>query len=229
MSTTPASEPISSAAVSRRVWIARHAERQNFVDPFWYEKCQPPGDQYDSPLSQNGLIQARDLAQRLSTERIDHIFASPFYRTLQTADAIAAVLDLPIKIEHGIGESLMPNWFPANPMKWSLADRKRQFPRVDDSHQSVVQPEYPEDWDATRLRSARTLALLVEKYEGNFVCIGHGATVSSMTWDLLPDYPKMGPGLCTLNRIDCRGDQWCIGSQGERDFLTYHEPEFRLQ
>lgn len=123
----------------------------------------------------------------------------------------------------------MANWYPADPRVWTTADRKRQFPRVDESHESVVNPTYPEDWEATRLRAARTLAMLVEKYKGNFVCIGHGATVSSMTWDLLPDNPKMGPGLCTLNRLDLTNEGWQVGSVGERDFLTYHEPEFRLQ
>lgn len=218
-----------TTTATRHIWIARHAERMDFLDKEWHAKLSPTGDRFDSPLSPNGLIQAQNLADRLAEESIDHIFASPFYRTLQTADAIAQRLNLPIKIERGIGESLMPNWFPADPRKWTTADRKRQFPRVDESHESVVDPAYPEDWDITRLRAAKTLALLVEKYPGNFVCIGHGATVSSMTWDLLPDYPKMGPGLCTLNRIDLTADGWKVGCHGERDFLTYHEPEFRLQ
>lgn len=214
---------------TRHIWIARHAERQDFLDKEWHTRVTPAGDPYDSPLSPNGLIQAQNLADRLASESIDHIFASPFYRTLQTADAIADRLGLPIKIERGIGESLMPNWFAKDPRVWSAADRKKQFPRIDVSHISVVDPIYPEDWEITRTRAARTLALLVEKYPGNFVCIGHGATVSSMTWDLVPNYPQMGPGLCTLNRLDLTSEGWKVGSHGDRSFLTYHEPAFRLQ
>lgn len=214
---------------TRHIWIARHAERLDFIDKAWHESTTPPGDPYDSPLSPNGEKQADDLAERLADEPIDHIFASPFYRTLQTATAVADRLDLPIKIERGIGESLMAKWYPADPRVWSVGDRKAQFPRVDADYQSVVDPTYPEDWDITRVRAANTLAQLVDRFDGNFLLIGHGATVSSMTWDLLPYYPQMGAGLCTLNRLDLIDDEWQLGSQGERDFLTYHEPEFRLQ
>jgi len=39
------------------------------------------------------------LGQRLKREDIAHIFASPFLRTVQTANQVAEALDLPIKLE----------------------------------------------------------------------------------------------------------------------------------
>lgn len=55
-----------SAVVTRHIWIARHAERLDFIDKAWHDKSMPKGDPYDSPLSPNGLCQAQDLADRLA-------------------------------------------------------------------------------------------------------------------------------------------------------------------
>jgi broad specificity phosphatase PhoE len=80
------------------VWIARHANRLDFVNPDWFLTAER---RYDPPLSDDGMIQAQQLAKRLNHEKIKHIFASPFLRTVQTANAVAEVLNLPIKLETG--------------------------------------------------------------------------------------------------------------------------------
>jgi broad specificity phosphatase PhoE len=46
----------------------------------------------------------------LKKEKIAHIFASPFLRTVQTANAVAEMLNLPIKLETGLSEWLNPVW-----------------------------------------------------------------------------------------------------------------------
>jgi len=47
------------------------------------------------------------LGQR-QREGIAHIFASPFLRTVQTANQIAEALDLPIKLESGLVNGSIP-------------------------------------------------------------------------------------------------------------------------
>ena len=68
------------------VWIARHGNRIDFVNPDWFLTAERP---YDPHLSEDGHVQAKQLANRLKGEGISHIFASPFLRTVQTANHAA--------------------------------------------------------------------------------------------------------------------------------------------
>lgn len=61
--------------MSQTVWIARHANRLDFVNPDWFLTAER---RYDPPLSEDGIVQAQQLARRLKPENIAHIFASPF-------------------------------------------------------------------------------------------------------------------------------------------------------
>lgn len=59
------------------IWICRHGNRIDFVDPSWKGS--------DPYLSPDGIIQAKETGKRLKDENIQHIFASPFFRTVETA------------------------------------------------------------------------------------------------------------------------------------------------
>lgn len=215
------------AGTLRSIWIARHGEREDYLDPFWYEKCDPPADPYDSPLSRNGLQQAADLADRLSRESIDHLFASPFIRAIQTAQPIADALNIPIKLERGIGEGLRSKNYLYDPRTWTTIDRQQSCPQITLSHRDVLNPPWPEEAPATCARAARTLQAIVERYEGNLVLIGHGLTVMSMAWRLIGSETELLGGFCSLHRIDQHPDGWRIGLMCERDFLTYQELKAR--
>jgi broad specificity phosphatase PhoE len=92
---------------------------------------------HDPELSPRGFQQARLLAERLRNSNIKHIFSSPYIRCLQTANEVANVLDLPIKVEDGIrewfgeGVELQPKHEPQ-----PLSEVRRFFPRIDMSYQS---------------------------------------------------------------------------------------------
>ena len=73
--------------MTQTIWIARHANRLDFVSPDWFLTAER---RYDPPLSDDGLVQASQLAQRLKNENITAIFSSPFLRTVQTANQEAA-------------------------------------------------------------------------------------------------------------------------------------------
>ncbi len=60
--------------------------------------------QSDVPLSRFGQRQGKAVAAAMSDLPIDAIFASPLERAMQTAQAIAARVDLPIKIEPRLKE-----------------------------------------------------------------------------------------------------------------------------
>lgn len=48
------------------VWIARHGNRLDFVNPEWFNTAERP---YDPPLSEDGIVQAKQLGQRLVGEK----------------------------------------------------------------------------------------------------------------------------------------------------------------
>ena len=71
----------------RTVWLVRHGNRQDFVDRSWRETAARP---HDPPLSADGREQARETGRFLAGEPIDHLFASPFLRAVETAARRAA-------------------------------------------------------------------------------------------------------------------------------------------
>ena len=123
------------------VWIARHGNRLDFVNPEWFDTAVR---RYDPPLSEDGFVQAAELGQRLKTANISQIFASPFLRTIQTANEIAQILNLPIKLEAGLGEWHNPDWMSQTPETHPQEFLAERYPRIDWSYQSYLTPNYPE-------------------------------------------------------------------------------------
>lgn len=77
-------------------------EREDHIRPAWRDTAEHISN---SPLSSDGLLQARAVGEHLKkTEKVTKIYTSPFTRTLQTGNEIAEVLDLPMHVEHGICE-----------------------------------------------------------------------------------------------------------------------------
>lgn len=84
------------------LYLTRHGETQ------WNIERRLQGSK-DSPLTERGLNQAKNLRDRLKSENIDVIYASPTKRALDTAKIIAEANDTPIVVcddfkEVGFGE-----------------------------------------------------------------------------------------------------------------------------
>ena len=80
---------------AKMMFVVRHAERHDRSTPDgWSELALRP---QDTPLSQRGLRQSRRLGKwfygKLPIHRPLAIFATPFIRCIQTADAIAVELE----------------------------------------------------------------------------------------------------------------------------------------
>ena len=67
--------------MKQTVWIARHGNRQDFVDRQWEKTAKWP---HEPGLFPDGIIQAKELAGRLKDENISHIFSSPFIKIVLT-------------------------------------------------------------------------------------------------------------------------------------------------
>lgn len=207
------------------VYVTRHGARIDNSpvdsDSSWMRKAGHR--RRDDPhLSPSGEAAAVELARRLKSTKGDEpavIVTSPFVRCVQTADAVAAALDLKIVVENGICEVL--STFP--PGLLSLEELAARFPRIDTTYSPVVtrdelRVEYSDGQAAARARSA-TLAVC-DKLGGNLLFVGHGASCLG----IVAAFGGSGYiGYTTLShfRREKDGESWrLVGELGDASHLT---------
>ncbi|BAY64457.1 phosphoglycerate/bisphosphoglycerate mutase [Calothrix brevissima NIES-22] len=214
--------------MSQIIWIARHANRLDFVNPDWFLTAER---RYDPPLSEDGFIQAKQLANRLKTEKISHIFASPFLRTVQTANTVAQALDLPIKLETGLSEWLNPAWMTEEPERLSISALAELFPRIDISYTARIAAKYPETHEQVRARSGQTArCLATEFYPENMLLVGHGASVLGAAMGLVGEVAKteVKASLCSLVKVVLQDSEWLLELKGDTSHLVEVEEVVRF-
>lgn len=207
------------------VWIARHGNRQDFVNPKWMETAERP---FDPGLSPDGIQQAKELADRLAGENIAHIFSSPFLRTVQTSHYVAEVLDLPIKLESGVGEIFNTPFFSVTPEILPLEKIVRQFPRIDASYSSRVMARYPETKQEARERSGQAVRRLTEDFAENILIVTHGSPVVNMTRELVGDSAKVRSALCSLVKLSRQEGEWLLELNGDTSHLSQTEQKIQF-
>ncbi|MBD2068289.1 histidine phosphatase family protein [Leptolyngbya sp. FACHB-671] len=210
--------------MSQTVWIARHGNRQDFVDSSWHRTAERP---FDPGLSADGILQAKELGKRLQGEKIVHIFASPFLRTIETAHYVAEALDLSIKVESGLSEFLNPNWFFSTPECLTIDSLSQLFPRVDRSYISRVIAEFPETEQTALRRAGKVARHLATEFPQNLLLVGHGASVLGATRGLLEDPVHVSCPLCGLFKLVKQGDEWLMELSGDVSHLSRTEQNIR--
>ena len=211
--------------MTQTVWVARHGNRLDFVNPEWFNTAENP---YDPPLSDDGVIQAQQLGQRLKSETIAHIFSSPFLRTVQTANQVAQALDLPIKLEAGLSEWLNPDWMRQKPETLSPKALFQKYPRIEGSYSSRVVPQYPESYEAVMQRTAQTVRQLVEEFSEDILLVGHGASLIGTTVGLVKGNPTVNASLCCLVKLVRHSEQWEMELNGDISHLSQSEKVARF-
>ncbi|MEH2140677.1 histidine phosphatase family protein [Nostoc sp.] len=214
--------------MSQIVWIARHANRLDFVNPDWFLTAER---RYDPPLSDDGMVQAQHLAKRLKKEKISHIFASPFLRTVQTANAVAEVLNLPIKLETGLSEWLNPAWMTEEPERLSTPALAKLFPRIDTSYTSRIAAKYPETREKVRERSGQTARCLATEFlPEHILLVAHGASVLGGAMGLVGEIAKteVKASLCSLVKVVREDPEWLLELKGDTSHLTHIEEVIRF-
>uniref|UniRef100_A0A7I4YWL7 Histidine phosphatase family protein n=1 Tax=Haemonchus contortus TaxID=6289 RepID=A0A7I4YWL7_HAECO len=167
----------------RVIWVVRHAEREDNVNPDWQDLAEAKGLRWDNPmLSGRGRKQARECAERLVDVNIAHIFASPFDRTMETAAIIAEGRDLLIKPEAGLCEVLTECGRP--PGFWSTKRLKRKFIWVDSEYEPVYEKStLPDELlgdHSCMSRVSRTVDHITNNYDGDLLLVSHGAPIASL-------------------------------------------------
>jgi len=217
---------IKTQLMTQTIWIARHGNRIDFVNPAWFNTAER---RYDPHLSDDGQIQAQQLAHRLMGEGITQIITSPFLRTVQTANAVAECLDLSIKLDWGLGEWLNPDWmsFPETLPPEILA---QEFPRIDLFHPIGI-PRYPETWNDCLERTSNTAKRLVNTFpQDHLLLVGHSASVLGTTLGLIPSLKEteIKPSLCSLMKLVQEGENWVLQLNGDTSHLTQAQTVIRF-
>ena len=203
--------------MERIVWIARHGHREDSLDHNWKKTAENP---HDPDLSQDGVTQAKELANRISNEYIDHIFASPYLRAIRTAHYCALRVNVKIKIEEGLGEMLNPQWFSRKPSLDPITKRAEVFPLINVNYQSIVVPKYPESDDEIDDRCRRVIYGILKEFEGNILLVGHGASCISIVRSLCNCPLNIDIPLCSLTKIVGSGEKWELITHANTADLT---------
>jgi len=210
--------------MKQAVWITRHGNRQDFVNPNWGKTARW---QDDPGLSPDGIIQAKELAERIKKENIRHIFSSPFLRTVETASQVAKVLGLKIKIEAGLSEWMNTDWFKPEPVLMPLAEKAVLFPEIDLSYISRIVPVCPETHEEMEIRVAKAVHIITGEFSGDILLVGHGASVDASMYSLVGKKMEIQSSLCCLIKAVRNDGQWILELNGDTSHLSKMEKMIR--
>ncbi|KAL3997570.1 Histidine phosphatase (branch 1) family protein [Acanthocheilonema viteae] len=162
-------------------WVVRHAEREDNINSAWQNNSTLKSD--NSPLSKRGQEQADELAVRFNNIHLDHIFVSPFDRTLETATRLLrGHNNATIKVEPGLCEGLYMCEDP--PGYEDLNTLKEKYPLVDTRYKSVMPWKLPREGvgdEACTPRVQITLEGIEKRFPGTEVLlVSHGAPIGAI-------------------------------------------------
>lgn len=209
--------------MEQQIWIVRHGNREDFLNTNWSKTAERP---HDPGLSPDGEVQAREVGMGLRDKKVDAIYASPYLRTIQTACHIADVLDLPVRLEPGIGE-ILPN-VAELPQILSDEERQRRFARIDASHAPIYQPTFPEDVDLAHRRAGETVEQIAKRHEGeNLVFVTHAAPVVGIVRHLTGIQEKIRVPLCAIFTLARNHNGWQLIQSADVSHLSNQEVSLR--
>jgi len=204
--------------MAETVWVVRHGQRQDTVDPNWEDNADRL---HDPGLTELGRWAAWRVGRRFAEagQQFDAIYASPFLRTVETADEICRELDAETYLEAGLGEHRNAEWFDAEPETVPPATLAEWFDTVRLDYDSVVVPEFPETHSEAMARAGETARRIEEAEAGTVLLVGHGLTVGGVVQGLVGTADDVEAPLCGLTRIDRDGEGWHLDFSGDTTHL----------
>jgi len=208
------SKSAASKSFCQSMVILRHSERADQVDPAYLETAEHKARPFDSPLTENGIKLAQDVALELLEKqpkaKFSMIVSSPYRRCMQTAAEVAKVLKLPVLLDQEIGEvwdKTMPSDGPPHRSPLELVALAKELgievknPLLEDGGFKLFgkRPvKYPEELKDGHLR----LLVRIEHYilesqlnEANFIIVSHAPAVAAM----MNIFER---GMCDLEKLE---------------------------
>ena len=178
----PLGLPATVAAMSTRVFLIRHgATVLTAEDRF--------AGATNVELSDEGREQARRLAERLSTEKVAAVYASPLGRTVETASIIARPHGLEVVRREGLREISHGHW-----EQMTRRQVEEKFPAEAATWEEDPYTFAPEGGESGLAVTARALPVLVEIVRThpnqNVIIVSHKATIRLLLSSLLGFDPR---------------------------------------
>jgi len=178
----------------KTIYITRHGTRQDHLTGT--PTPSKSGYVYDPPLAEEGLAQSQHLANYLKENaRINYIFSSPFYRTLQTATIVADTLNLKIIVESGLMDWYggSPNYATFIPKPAPFNKLIEFFPDIDESYHSHVKiATIAEPKEEMYERIGKTVQILLDTFSSKdsnedqeFLFVCHAASAIMVNYHIL--------------------------------------------
>ena len=204
--------------MTRTVWAVRHGQRRDTVDPDFHTYADRI---HDPDLTELGRWQAWRVGRFFADSDVDFesIFASPFLRTVQTADEICREIGDTFELEAGLGEHRNAEWFDSDPETADSADLATWFETLRLGRESVVVPRFPETHAEAERRAGETTCRLAAESRDAILLVGHGLTVGGVVRGLVGSTDGVDAPLCGLTRIDRVDDEWTLAFSGRTDHL----------
>lgn len=194
------------------IYLTRHGFREDWVNTEWKKSAALP---FDPPLAQQGLKQAGELGIALAHVKVKKIFCSPYYRCIQTANAVAnacALLDeqVPICLENGVGEKFneveAKKHVDGVPDRRSVEDLLSLVPHVDASYSSMAtQHPWHETKEQVLERGRKISALLSDialKEKGTFLIVTHASVLISLVRGFVGDEKlNVRSAVCSVTKL----------------------------
>ena len=195
------------ALKTMRVYIARHG--QPWLSQNWEEDPEFPRG--DPPLSDLGRTQARLLGVRLRELGFrGKIYASPYYRTAETAELVARELSTVFYPEAAIREVVKESAKMVGFNGMTLDALQAEFGSLSRSA-SLPYPWWTGQAETPEMVLARVGRFLAARDadDEDFMIVGHGASVSAGIRYYLADYPDILAGVennwnCGLTAIQVK-------------------------
>lgn len=171
---------VSDLHCAARIIVARHGEAE-------YET--PEMNAAGGSLTRRGREQARDLGERLRSEKVAAVACSELSRAVQTAEIAGAVLGLPVRVRERLhefpagdflGRPYDPEFFRAMVTAWQAGDLSRGVPGGETGRQ-------------TANRVLDVIAGIADEFRGETVLVvSHGGVILAL-WGAVRPGSDAGP------------------------------------
>lgn len=149
----------------KTVYFVRHGQSNDNIAPVF----QGP----DSPLSEEGVRQAKFIATRVSKIPFDKLISSPLRRTKQTAEEISEAVNMPIEFSDLFVERIKPSSINGKP--YTDTGASQTWRAWEESLVSAGKKvEDGENYQAIVHRADRALEHLYHQPEKTLVVVTHG-------------------------------------------------------
>ncbi len=200
-----------------RLFLIRHAETE-------WNNARIFQGHLDSTVTSRGLEQAAELAKRLASEGIAAVYSSDQNRSVQTAQAVASRLGLPVIPRAELREIDTGDW-----TGMSYQDARAQWPDVYDhwkNRPDLLQMPGGESVVQVQQRALRFIDEVRLRHVGQTVCVvTHNTVVRAILchllgWPLARLWEGPRQPNCAINLIEFRDGKADILEMGNASYLA---------